>query len=268
MSNVFREQLLAGKVAVVTGGGSGINQGIAERYAAMGAKVCILGRTQQKLDDAVAEMAGKGGTAMGLSADVRDFAALSKAFETVHEKWGEIDLVVAGAAGNFPAPAIGMSANGFKSVIDIDLLGTFNTFRAVFDHLRKPGASCIAISATQAQTPMAMQAHVCAAKAGVDMLVRSLAIEWGPAGVRLNCVTPGPVDGTEGMKRLAPTEEGRAKLAELLPLQRWAQRDEIADLCLFLSSDAARYMTGSIVNCDGGMSLIGSGAVLGTVMGG
>jgi NAD(P)-dependent dehydrogenase (short-subunit alcohol dehydrogenase family) len=200
--------------------------------------------------------------ASGHPADVRDYDALAGAIKSVREAHGEIDLVVCGAAGNFPAPALGMSANGFKAVVDIDLLGTFNTCRAVFEHLRRPGASIINISATQAFTPMAMQAHVCAAKAGVDMLTKCLAIEWGPEGVRINSIAPGAVDETEGMQRLAPTPEIRKQITRVIPLQRFATKGEIADLALFLSSDAASFITGAIVVCDGGQSVAGFGTSL------
>src|SRR4051812_47515635 len=160
--SIFRDSLLAGKVAVITGGGSGINLGIAKRFAEHKAKVVLVGRKQEKLDTAVAELQSIGATAMGLSADVRDYAALESVFAKTREAYGEIDIVLCGAAGNFPAPAIGMSANAFKAVVDIDLLGTFNTCRAAFEHLRKPGASVINISAPQAFAPMLFQSHVCA----------------------------------------------------------------------------------------------------------
>jgi len=163
--------------------------------------------------------------------------------------------VVCGAAGNFPAPVLGMSANGFKAVIDIDLLGTFNTCRAAYEHLRKPGASVLAISASFAFQPTALQAHVGAGKAGVDILIKTLAIEWGPAGVRCNCVTPGPTNDTEGMRRLAPDEESRQRVEQGVPLRRFGTKDELADLALFLCSDAAKFITGGIYLCDGGMSL-------------
>ena len=256
--SVFRDNLLRGKVAFITGGSSGICLRIAERFAAQGAKAALLGRSQEKLDRAVTGIREAGGDAIGFSADVRDYAALSGALQKAHEQYGEIDILLCGAAGNFPAPALGMSANGFKAVIDIDLLGTFNTCRAAYEHLRKPGASVIAISATHAFRPIPMQAHVCAGKAGVDILIKTLAVEWGSAGVRLNVVTPGPVDDTEGMRRLAPTEEIRTRLTESIPLQRFASKDEIADLALFLCSGAAAYITGAVFVCDGGQSLTGS----------
>jgi len=260
MAQVFAEKQLAGKTAVITGGGSGINFVIARRYAEHGAKVALIGRTKETLDNAAAQIRAAGGTASGHPADVRDYDALAGAIKAAREAHGPIDLVVCGAAGNFPAPVLGMSANGFKSVVDIDLLGTFNTCRAAFEHLRRPGASIISISAMQAFTPMPMQSHVCAAKAGVDMLTKCLAIEWGPEGVRVNSIAPGAVDDTEGMKRLAPTPEIREKYTRGVPLGRFATKDEIADLALFLSSDAAKFITGAVVVCDGGQSLMGLGA--------
>ena len=257
MPSIFRENLLKDKVAFLTGGGSGITLRIAERFAQHGARVMLVGRKQEKLDAAVSSIRSAGASADSFAADVRDYEALQNAFRKTRDLWGEIDILVCGAAGNFPAPVLGMSANGFKSVIDIDLLGTFNTCRGAYEYLRKPGASVIGISATHAFNPVPLQAHVCAGKAGVDMLSKVLALEWGPAGIRVNIISPGPVDDTEGMRRLAPTPEARASVASRVPLRRFADKDEIADLALFLSSDAAAYITGSINVCDGGLSLAG-----------
>lgn len=262
MPNIFRDYLLKDRVAFITGGGSGINLRIAERFAEHGANLALLGRTKEKLERACDGISSAGGTAVGIPADVRDYAAIAAAFQKARDAFGQIDVLVCGAAGNFPAPALGMSANGFKAVIDIDVLGTFNTCRAAFQHLRQPGASVINISATHAFTPVPWQAHVCAAKAGVDMLTKVLALEWGPSGVRVNVISPGPVDDTEGMRRLAPTEEIRQKITQAVPLRRFATKDEIADLALFLASEAAGYITGAAFVCDGGQSLLGPGAYL------
>jgi NAD(P)-dependent dehydrogenase (short-subunit alcohol dehydrogenase family) len=259
MPSIFKDGLLEGKVAFVTGGSSGICQRMVERFAEHGARVAILARNQEKLDAAIAEMSSKHPNASftGYSADVRDYAAVDSALAKTRETYGPIDILIAGAAGNFPAPALGMSSNGFKAVMDIDLLGTFNTCRAAYQYLQKPGASIIAISASQATVPVAQQAHVCAAKAGVDLLIKTLAIEWGPDGVRCNCITPGPTDDTEGMRRLAPTDEARARAIRQVPLRRYGSKDELADLALFLSSGAASYMTGAVYYCDGGSAIAG-----------
>ncbi len=252
--DTFRAGLFDGKNVLITGGGSGINQRIAERLAGQGARVALVGRTQAKLDAVASGIVERGGEAAGFAADVRDYDALARAVSGARERLGTLDIVVCGAAGNFPAPANAMSANAFKSVVDIDLLGTFNTCRAAFEHLQRPGASIINISAPQAVQAMLFQAHVCAAKAGVDMITRTLAIEWGPLGVRVNGVIPGAVADTEGMDRLAPAGPVRDALERQLPLQRLASKDDIADLVLFLCSDAAGYITGATVPCDGGMT--------------
>lgn len=265
-TDVFREGLLAGKSAFVTGGTSGINLAIAERLVRAGASVAILGRKPDKAEAAAAQLravAYPGAKVLALTADVRDYEALSGRLAEARAAHGELDVLVCGAAGNFPAPALGMSANGFKAVVDIDLLGTFNACRAAFEHLRKPGAAVVNVSAPQAFMPTAMQAHVCAAKSGVDMVTRVLAIEWGPAGVRVNAISPGPVEGTEGMTRLTPNEEARARVEKGIPVGRYATADEIADVAFFLASPAASYVSGAVVVCDGGWSLLGSGHLFG-----
>src|SRR5215468_4580776 len=159
--SIFREQILKGKTAFVTGGGSGIGQRMAERFAGHGANVMLVGRKQEKLDAAAAAIKAKGGTAATQATDVREYNGVAAALQSTRDQFGEIDILVCGAAGNFPAPVLGMSANGFKAVVDIDLLGTFNTCRAAYPHLRKPGATIISISASHASMPIANQSHVC-----------------------------------------------------------------------------------------------------------
>jgi NAD(P)-dependent dehydrogenase (short-subunit alcohol dehydrogenase family) len=255
----------SGHHVFVAGGTSGINLGIAEAFAAAGAKLAVLGRSQNKLDAAQQTLRKAGGDVIGFSADVRDPAAVSAALQSAHDKLGPIDVLVSGAAGNFPALATGMSANGFKAVVDIDLLGTFNVVRGAHQYLRKPGAAVINISAPQAVVPLPLQAHVCAAKAGVDMLTRVLAIEWGSDGIRVNSVIPGPIEGTEGMARLAPTPESASAVARGVPLGRFGTKQDVADLVMFLASPWAAYITGAIIPVDGGWSVNGT-AGLGEVL--
>ena len=253
--SVFQQNLLKGKVAFVTGGGSGIGQRMAERFAEHSAKVVLAGRKPEKLLAAASAIRAAGGTAETAALDVRDYTAVADALRKTREQFGEIDILLCAAAGNFPAPVAGMSANGFKAVIDIDLLGTFNTCRAAHEFLRQPGASIISISASHAITPIAAQSHVCADKAGIEIFMKTLAIEWGRLGIRANCITPGPTADTEGMRRLAPTDEARRRVEQSVPLGRYGTKDELADLALFLCSDAAAYITGAVYCCDGGSSL-------------
>jgi NAD(P)-dependent dehydrogenase (short-subunit alcohol dehydrogenase family) len=252
-----------GRKVFVFGGTSGINLGIAEAFAARGAIVGVASRDPKKVEAAVASLAKAAGrdaesAAMGFPLDVRDAQAVADALAQFSARHGTIDVLVSGAAGNFPAPAAKLSPNGFKAVVDIDLLGTFNVARAAYEHLTRPGASIINISAPQANIPMAMQIHVCAAKAGVDMVTRTLAIEWGPEGIRVNSVIPGPIEGTEGMERLSPTQEMRNAVMRCVPLRRFGTKDDIADVCLFLASDAARYVSGAVLPVDGGWSAAGA----------
>lgn len=250
--DAFKDALLAGKTAYLAGGSSGINLGIAQRFAEQGAKVAIVSRSQDKVNAAVCSIEDAGGTAWGVSADVRDYDAIAASLSATHDRFGKIDVLVSGAAGNFLAPVIGMSANAFKAVVDIDLIGTFNVLRASFDHLKKPGASLISITAGQAVHPQPFQAHACAAKAGINMLTKCLAMEWGPAGIRVNAISPGPIAGTEGMARLAASPEAEAEFKARIPLRHYGSKRDIADMALYLASDNARYITGAILDVDGG----------------
>lgn len=254
--SIFKADLLKGQTALITGGSSGINLGIAHRFVEHGANVIIVARNPEKLAKAKAELEAKGpGRVKACSLDVRDYEAFASAAAEAAAEFGPIDIVIAGAAGNFPAPAAAMSANAFAAVVGIDLLGTFNTFRATFEHLRKPGARLLVISAPQAVNPTPMQSHVCAAKAGIEAFVRSAAIEWGAAGVRINGISPGGVLGTEGLERLsAGLNESFSKS---LPIPRYATLDEMANMALVMVTPVTDYMTGHIVALDGGISLLG-----------
>ncbi|PZQ00963.1 MAG: short-chain dehydrogenase [Variovorax paradoxus] len=241
----------------VAGGSSGINLAIADAFAQAGAKLSIASRSAERIAGAVAQLRAHGGEAEGYSADVREASAIETALQAAHGRFGPIDVLVSGAAGNFVAPALGMSSKGFKTVVDIDLIGGFNVVRAAHAFLRKPGASVLNISAPQAANPTRLQAHVCAAKAGLDMMVRVLAMEWGPDGIRVNSLVPGPIAGTEGMKRLAPDAAAEKRVTDSVPLGRMGSTQEIANMALVLASPLASYVTGAIVNVDGGSSLPG-----------
>ncbi|MGM0585987.1 MAG: SDR family oxidoreductase, partial [Pseudomonadota bacterium] len=159
--------------------------------------------------------------------------------------------------GNFLASALDMSPNAFRTVVDIDLNGTFNTLRLAHPYLRKPGASCIVISAPQSTTPTKFQAHACAAKAGVDMLTRVLALEWGQEGVRVNGIVPGPIRGTEGLERLVNTPEAMERMLASTPIGRLGELEDVANMAMTLSTDLTSYVTGAIIPVDGGRTIAG-----------
>jgi NAD(P)-dependent dehydrogenase (short-subunit alcohol dehydrogenase family) len=254
------DNLFAGKTVFVTGGGSGINLGVAKSFAALGAGVAICGRTAERLEGARAELEELGARVSTAVADVRDYDALAAALARSRAELGPVHTLVCGAAGNFLAAAERLSANGFKTVVDIDLVGSFNAARAAFEQLRETGGSLIFISAGQAFVPHFAQAHCGAAKAGVDNLMRNLALEWGRYGIRSNSIAPGPIEGTEGMRRLGPRDgAAHAALRAAIPLGRYGTVDEIGQVAVFLASPLAAYVTGTRLVVDGGMNLPGSG---------
>jgi NAD(P)-dependent dehydrogenase (short-subunit alcohol dehydrogenase family) len=259
ITSYFAKDLFRGKTVFITGGSSGINLGIARNFAALGANLGIVGRSQEKLAAATAELKAIGAHVVAHSADVRDYPALEKALQETSTVLGPVHTLICGAAGNFPCPAADLSPNGFKSVIDIDLLGSFHACRAGFAQLRETQGNIIFISAGMAFMPYAFQAHVGAAKAGIDNLMRNLALEWGPFGIRCNSIVPGPIEGTEGVRRLVPEGSGDL-LRKAIPLGRFGTPDDIGQLSVFLASPLASYITGTVVVADGGQNLPGSGA--------
>ncbi len=216
--------------------------------------MAITGRNQDRLDAAAETIRGAGGTCLPVAADVRQPDTVAALLDRVDAELGRLDLLVNGAAGNFPAPAAALSPNGFGTVVDIDLKGTFNVTRAAFPRLSGGGGAVINISATLQYLGTPLQAHAASAKAGVDALTRVLAVEWGPMGVRVNGVAPGPIDGTEGMARLAPGGL-RQKMEKSVPLGRFGTVDEIAEACVYLA--CAEYVTGAVLVVDGGQWLAG-----------
>lgn len=256
--SIFRPDILEGRVALITGGGSGINLGIARALVAHGARVSLVSRTQEKLDAAASELSPDGSAAKGFAADVRDEEALKAAIDATVAHFGKLDILVNGAAGNFLAPAATLSPNAFRSVMDIDARGTFNASRLCFEHLAKKGGVILNISATQAFMPTPLQAHPGAAKAAIDKLTQDLALEWGPAGIRVVGLAPGGVEGTEGMKRLLPPGFGD-RMKSALPLGRFSSPEEMGNIAVFLVSDAAGYISGTTLIADGASAMPLSG---------
>lgn len=245
----------ANMTAFVAGASSGINLAVARRLAREGATVTVISRDEVRIASAARAIADEGGTALGLTADVRDAAAVNASLERAANEFGPIDILVSGAAGNFLASAIDLSANAFRTVVDIDLNGTFNVLRGSWQYLRKPGASLISISAPQGTQPQMFQAHACAAKAGVNMLTKVLAMEWGPAGVRVNAISPGYIDKTEGTSRLLDTIEKRTRVQSAIPLRQLGTTADIENLVVYLCMPESRYITGTVIDCDGGYIL-------------
>ncbi|MEM7401553.1 MAG: SDR family oxidoreductase [Pseudomonadota bacterium] len=257
IAEYFPKSVFEHRVVFVTGGGSGINLGIAKSYATVGAKVAICGRNEDKLDQAKSELDALGVKTHAVVADVRDFDAMQDACDEIQVALGSITDLVCGAAGNFLCPAENMSANAFRTVVDIDLNGSFNASRAAFEQLKESKGCVLMVSAGQAYMPYSHQAQAGAAKAGVEMLAKNLALEWGQYEIRVNTVVPGPIEGTEGVKRLT-NEKQKHMLLQSIPLKRLGIAEEIGQVAVFLSSPLAAYITGSQIVCDGGMNLGGS----------
>ncbi|KAF9950059.1 hypothetical protein BGZ65_006887, partial [Modicella reniformis] len=204
-NSIFKEDILKGKVAFVTGGGSGICKGMAEALVRHGAKVTIVSRTFSKLEAAAKEMrASTGGEIFAVAADVRDPKQVQAAVDKHIAHYGRLDILINGAAGNFLSLSQHLSFNAFRSVIEIDLIGTFNTAKCCFPHLKASKGSIINVSATLHYNGQVFQSHASAAKAGVDALTLVWANEWGPLGIRCNSIAPGPIANTVGMAKLSP----------------------------------------------------------------
>jgi NAD(P)-dependent dehydrogenase (short-subunit alcohol dehydrogenase family) len=246
----FRADLFASQRVLVTGGSSGIGLAIAQGFLDHGADVHILGRDADRLARAQKAL---GPMSVAHAADVRDSARIEALAEDLGKGRG-VDVLVNAAAGNFPVPFSAMSENAWRTVIDIVLHGTANTCRSVGGRMR--GGSILNIVAGYAWTGAPGVSHSGAAKAGVLNLTRSLAVEWAPK-VRVNAVSPGPIDGTEGIKRLADDLGLRSDLERSVPLRRLGKVEEVAQACLFLASPAASYITGTCLVVDGGQDARG-----------
>lgn len=252
--SIYKPGLFAGKVAFITGGAGTICRTQAEALVLLGAKVAIIGRNVEKTQKVAKEIQilQKGAKVLGIGAvDVRNVESLSKAVEKTVNEFGKIDYVIAGAAGNFLSAFNQLSSNAFKSVVDIDLVGSYNTAKATFEQLKKNKGHIIFISATLHYSGLPLQVHASSAKAGVDSLARTLSVELGPLGIRSNVIAPGPIEGTEGLDRLLPNDLRETALKQI-PLQRMGKTVEIADATVYLLSDASSYVTGNTLVVDGG----------------
>ncbi|CAM9755574.1 unnamed protein product [Chrysoparadoxa australica] len=252
----FNRDCLRGKVALVTGGGSGIGFGISTALCQHGACVVIMGRRKKFLEEAVQELRKLGGTVESFAGDVRSEESAQAAVEYVVRRFGKLNVLINGAAGNFLANANELSLKGFKTVMEIDTMGVFNMSRQSFEALKASGSSVIInISMTLHYGATWYQAHASAAKSAIDSLTRTLALEWGSYGIRVNGIAPGPIADTPGMAKLSaafgPSKMEKSSLQKV-PLARLGSTKDIAMGVVFLCSSAASYVTGDTLVVDGG----------------
>lgn len=269
VSDIWKDGIFENKVVFCTGGAGTICSAQVRAMVHLGANACIIGRNVEKTEKMATDIAyaRQGAKVLGFgSVDVRSIESMQTAVEKCVKELGGIDFVIAGAAGNFLASINQLSTNAFKSVMDIDVLGSYNTVKATLPHLvtsagkhksdgrtaspTGTGGRIIFISATFHYTAMPLQTHVSVAKAGVDALSNNLALEFGPRGVTSNVIAPGPIAGTEGMERLAKTDDV-ANSFKNIPLGRWGTVKEISDATIFLFSDAGNYVNGQALVVDG-----------------
>ncbi|XP_062999285.1 peroxisomal 2,4-dienoyl-CoA reductase [(3E)-enoyl-CoA-producing] isoform X4 [Elgaria multicarinata webbii] len=253
-SYLFSPDILKGKVAFITGGSSGIGFRIAEILMRHGCQTVIASRNVQRLTEAAQKLsAATGRRCLPLVLDVRQPQAILAAVDEALKEFERIDILVNNAAGNFLCPASSLSFNAFKTVIEIDTLGTFNVSKVLYEKcLRDHGGVIVNITATLSYKGQALQAHAGTAKAAIDAMTKHLAVEWGPNKIRVNCVAPGPISGTEGYRRLVPPQLEEGNLHQRIPLQRAGNKTEIAHSVLYLASPLASYVTGTTLVVDGG----------------
>uniref|UniRef100_A0A8C5Q7J2 Peroxisomal 2,4-dienoyl-CoA reductase [(3E)-enoyl-CoA-producing] n=1 Tax=Leptobrachium leishanense TaxID=445787 RepID=A0A8C5Q7J2_9ANUR len=252
-SYLYSPSLLSGRVAFITGGGSGIGFRIAEIFMRHGCDTVIVSRNLQRLSQAAEKLqVATGRRCLPLQGDVRQPESLIAAVDETLRTFSRVDILVNNAAGNFLCPASALSFNAFKTVIDIDTGGTFNASKIVFEKFfQNHGGVIVNISATLSYKGQILQVHAGSAKAAIDAMTKHLAVEWGPSRVRVNCLAPGPISGTEGIRRLAAPDVASV-LSSSIPLQRMGNKTEIAHGALFLASPLASYMTGTTLVMDGG----------------
>jgi NAD(P)-dependent dehydrogenase (short-subunit alcohol dehydrogenase family) len=253
-STVFAASALAGRTALVTGGGSGIGFAIAQALSHAGARIVLASRKLERLEEAANLLRADGAEVLAVAADVREPDAVQAAVAAAVARYGSLDIMIANAAGNFVVPFADMSFNAWRTVIDIDLHGTFHCAKAAYPHLKASpnGGRLIAISTLRALEGWPGCAHAAAAKAGVMSLIRSLAVEWGPEGILCNTIAPGPIGDTEGVRRLYEDTGQSGAHAAGVPLGRFGRGEDVAQAALYLCSDAAGFVTGTDLVVDGG----------------
>jgi hypothetical protein len=259
MSTSYPSDWLGGAVAIVTGGGRGIGAGVARAMARCGAAVVVAGRDEAKLDETAARIQADGGRSRAVKTDVRDAEAVERLIATTEREFGRLDVLVNNAGGQFLAPALDISPNGWRSVVDLNLNGTFYCCRyAAEPMMRSGGGSIVNIAASSmVEVSAAGRAHSGAARAGVANLTRTLAVEWGARGVRVNAIGVGVVV-TPGMEEEFTKPGILEEVLAGTPQRRLCTLEDVANLVLFLASDAAGHVTGEWVNLDGGMRLVES----------
>ncbi len=243
-NGIFNDTLLKGKVALVTGGATGIGKQIALTLGRHGASIVIASRKEEVLRSAIAELEAQGIDCLYVVADVRDPEAVEGIIDETMKCYARLDIVVNNAAGNFFASIDNISYKGFKTIVDIDLLGTYHVTKAAYTrYLKDNGGAIVNITAPFEHWGVAYQAHVAAAKTGVISLTRSCAVEWASKGIRVNSVAPGYIGETEGVKRFEQVGETERRLK--------GSEQDIANTVLFLVSDAAAFISGESIRVDG-----------------
>lgn len=260
---MFQADLLQNKLILVTGGGSGLGLTMAKRFAELGATLAICGRTPERLSSGAAEImqTGNGREVLTFPCDVRDYAAVEKMMTAISAQAGLPHILVNNAAGNFLAATEELSPGGFDAVVKIVLNGTFNctqTLAKLWIAKKSPG-TVLNIVTTYAENGSAFVVPSACAKAGVLAMTRSLAAEWGAYGIRLNAIAPGPFPTEGAWKRLFPSAEFGEQYKKRIPLGRFGEHSELANLAVFLVSDAAAYINGECVTIDGGEAIAGAG---------
>jgi len=253
----FRKDLLAGKTTVITGGGSGLGRSMALRLGGLGAKVAVLGRRPEPLDQTAKSIREAGGTAVGVSCDVRDSAAVKTALDAVEKELGPVNQLINNAAGNFLCASEDLTDNGFDAVVKIVLYGTFNCTREVGRRLieGKQKGEILSIVTNYAMTGSAFVLPSAVAKSGVLAMTRSLATEWATYGIRLNAIAPGPFPTEGAFSRLMPGSEMEKQALRRIPSRRFGEHWELTNLVAYLMSDASPYLTADLVTIDGGEAL-------------